>query len=52
MAEIVLEPIEGGNSVSVPDTKTVIGRGPFLEVQLYTFTSGIILSDCPQKLFV
>ena len=32
MAEILLEPLDGGDTVAIPDEKTIIGRGPFLQV--------------------
>ena len=32
MAEILLEPLDGGDTVPIPDEKTTIGRGPFLQV--------------------
>ncbi len=32
MTEIYLEPVDGGASIRVPNEKTVIGRGPLLQV--------------------
>ncbi len=33
MTEIYLEAVDGGTSIRVPNEKTVIGRGPLLQVR-------------------
>ena len=39
MSCIELRPIDGGDAVPVPEAKTTIGRGPFLQVAHNVITS-------------